>query len=52
MIHNLGPLCLYECSKCKARYTGAEGDKATQTWKKAHAKNHWTDDKGRPEWDE
>jgi hypothetical protein len=52
LIHNLGPVCLYECTKCKERYTGAENDKATKKWRHNHNKNHWIDNKGRPEWED
>lgn len=52
MIRNLGPVCMYECSTCEERYTGVEGEKKTKTWKHSHSKNHWRDNKGRPEWEE
>jgi hypothetical protein len=51
VIHNLGPVCMFECSKCKERYVGPESDKRTKTWKTSHGKNHWLDSKGRPTWE-
>lgn len=52
MIHNLGPVCMFECSKCKETYVGPESAKSTKQWKGRHNRSHWTDSKGRPEWDD